>query len=130
MVVGLLLIALHFLRYLPFELVDLPALITLSARVFRRLRGLVQLSKPANTPPRNYIDSDIHAASTSTTYPGSTPPPPFVASFQARDIIGGSGGESMASSGRKAGASVASEWMGTIQSPRTVCPDKVLIFKL
>ncbi|KAF9934435.1 hypothetical protein BGZ67_003848 [Mortierella alpina] len=77
-------------------------------------------SAKSGDPPSS---DSIHAASTSTTlYPTQ---PPFVGTFQSRDVTGGGGGsgtgDSFAAAGRKTGAAEqASEWMGSIQNPRTI----------
>ncbi|KAG0047540.1 hypothetical protein BGZ83_007421 [Gryganskiella cystojenkinii] len=89
-------------------------------------------SKPRNRPNSANAGGDssagdnIHSASPSSTiYPNQ---PPFATPFQARDIIGGGGGGGRGTGGdsttgatkRSNTASQSSEWMGNIQSPRTI----------
>ncbi|KAF9091708.1 hypothetical protein BGX23_004899 [Mortierella sp. AD031] len=76
-------------------------------------------SANATDPPAG--DNNGHGTTSSTSfYPTQ---PPFTSSFQSRDTFGGNGGgpgDAFTPNARKNGAAQSSEWMGSIQNPRTI----------
>ncbi|KAK3839622.1 MAG: hypothetical protein J3R72DRAFT_177992 [Linnemannia gamsii] len=76
-------------------------------------------SAKATDPPSG--DNNGHGTTSSTSfYPAQ---PPYTSAFQSRDAFGGNGGgpgDSFSPTARKTGTVQASEWMGTIENPRTI----------
>ncbi|KAF9138059.1 hypothetical protein BGX30_009637 [Mortierella sp. GBA39] len=74
------------------------------------------------TDPPSGENNGLGTTSSTSFYPAQ---PPFTSSFQSRDTFGGSGGGGpgdsySAANARKNSAVNSSEWMGSIQNPRTI----------
>ncbi|KAF8925847.1 hypothetical protein BGZ47_003016 [Haplosporangium gracile] len=74
------------------------------------------------TDPPSGDNNGLGTPSSTSFYPAQ---PPFTSSFQSRDTFGGNGGGGpgdsySTASARKNSAVQSSEWMGTIQNPRTI----------